>query len=733
MKRPFAIIGFSFFAALLFASYSNTVINTAVMIITAALFILTILPIKFLRNIVYSLCFISMAAAMCLYQYVTLPIYNSAVKFDGKELAVTGRVIEERTVNYGNSYHIIELDTVDGKELKHKIKCRVSAGAELDIEPFSEISTTLQLYVPTDKYGLSSKRSYKSKEIYLFGRPTDDVEVTDAPTKVPYYYSVKFRMAAREKIYEFMPESSAYLVSAMCLGDSDAIPDDIYQNLKLSGVVHLFVVSGLHISIISGVLMSLFGKFKFSSRRSALLTMPFVIFFIMMTGLSPSALRAGIMSMVYLLSKVLFRKSDALNSLGIAAFVLLLLNPFSAFNISFQLSFLSTLGIILSADMAELKRKPKYFAKTISAIYSIVIQTLSATIFTLPVSITVFQYVSLFSVPANILLSFTATLLLVIGMIFIPLAFIGLAIILKPIVFILNIICTYITSVSAFFSKFDFCIIRLDSEVYLLALAIALIFIGIVVLVSKNPKTIKTAVVASLLLFCVAFAIDKINKQNTVTLKLLNVEGGFAAVIEDGNKTSIVGCGGRGISHVTVKNALVNPSSEIDLFVVPKNDTAFAGNAQTIIEDLNLKNISISSFGNTVDYDIINNSGINRVDFNQKITLDNVTFDFRDTEKASAVKLTIKGTDILIPSNRADLSQLDSDFIDCDIIICNKAPKDLSIVKPTVAFVSNTVKTGSKEADRFCDADIDCFTTFQNGDLILLFEEQNEFEIRTNR
>ncbi len=733
MKRPFAIIGFSFFAALLFASYSNTVINTAVMIITAALFILTILPIKFLRNAVYSFCFISIATAMCLYQYVTLPIYNSAVKFDGKELAVTGRVIEERTVNYGNSYHIIELDTVDGKELNHKIKCRVLSGAELDIEPFSKISTTLQLYLPTDKYGLSSNRSYKSKGIYLFGRPTDDVEVTDSPTKVPYYYAIKFRMAAREKIYEFMSKPSADLVSAMCLGDSDAIPDDIYQNLKLSGVVHLFVVSGLHISIISGVLMSLFRKLKFSSRRSALLTVPFVIFFIMMTGLSPSALRAGIMSMVYLLSKILFRKSDALNSLGIAAFVLLLINPFSAFNISFQLSFLSTLGIILSADMAELKRKPKYFAKTASAIYSIVIQTLSATIFTLPISITVFQYVSLLSVPANILLSFVATLLLVIGMIFIPLAFLGLAIILKPIVFILNIICTYITSVAAFFSQFDFCIIRLDSEIYLLALALALMFIGLIVLVTKNPKSIKTAVVASLMLFCVAFAIDKISKQNTVTLKLLNVEGGFAAIIEDGNKTSLVGCGGRGISHVIVKDTLLNPSSEIELFVVPKNDTAFAGNAQTIIEDLNLKNILISSFGNTVDYDIINNSESNILNPNEKITIDNVTFDFRDTEKASAVKLNIKGIDILIPSNRADLSKLDSDFTDCDIIICNKAPKDLSVVNPQIAFISNTANTGGKEAKRFCEAGIDCVTTSDNGDITLIFEKSNEFEIKTNR
>ena len=127
----------------------------------------------------------------------------------------------------------------------------------------------------------------------------------------------------------------------------------------------LFAVSGFHLSLWTAMIFTftehLRGRMRLFGNLGALL---FVIFFMALTGFTPSVMRAGAMMLIFILSKIINQQADSLNSLCLALTVLLLTNPFLASSISLQLSFFATLGIISFASplnelSIRLKRKIK--------------------------------------------------------------------------------------------------------------------------------------------------------------------------------------------------------------------------------------------------------------------------------------------------------------------------------------------------------------------------------------
>lgn len=692
------------------------------MLITAALFILTLMPVKPLKSKTFSLCFLSLTAALCLYRFVAMPSYEAALALDGREVEITGRVIEEKEVKNGKSYYIIETDSVSEPSAPQRLKIRLSAAAELDIEPFSKISATLYLNAPTDKYGLNSRNTYRSKGIYLFGRALDDIEITAPPQRVPYYYAIRLRTALREKINDYCVEDTALYLRAICLGESSALSNEAYQAMRNSGVIHIFVVSGLHLSIITGAFFFIFRKLRLTPRQSAVILMPIVMAFMLICGLSPSVLRAGIMNLIFLLARACFRRSDALNSLGFAVFLLLVINPFSVQSLSLLLSVLSTLGIITASDRLTLHHPPKHFARLLTNAYSLIVQTIAANLFTLPIMILVFGSIAVFAIPANLLISLPATLFLILGVIFFPLSFSGIEFIIKPLSFVLDIIRKYIEFVTSFLGGSDASLLRLDDKIYLLALGLSLILIGLTAVIFKKRRYIEYALLVSALVFSLSFVVQRVKVGENVTLKVLNVENGFAAVLYDDGGVNVIGCGGKGLSDLSLENELMS-NRTVDLFMLVRNDTAFAGNAQTVINDLNVKNIMISSFGDCMNYDIIREKGANIISPNTDVTFGNTSVEFYDDERVSALRLRIKGSTLLVLSNRADLQGLPPEFAKADFVLCCKAPKNAQLLGNSVALISNSSKNGKAESLRFTDLGIPAIVTSDNGDITLTFKD----------
>lgn len=142
-------------------------------------------------------------------------------------------------------------------------------------------------------------------------------------------------------------EPYARVVAAMMLGARENAPEELEEAFRNSGTMHLFAVSGLHVAIVTAILAWVFATIGVPKQHAVLFIIPAVLFYALLTGLSPSALRAALMASVFLLGFAFFEKPRLLNSLGLAAILLLLIDPQQAFQVGFQLSFLAVLSIAL--------------------------------------------------------------------------------------------------------------------------------------------------------------------------------------------------------------------------------------------------------------------------------------------------------------------------------------------------------------------------------------------------
>lgn len=152
----------------------------------------------------------------------------------------------------------------------------------------------------------------------------------------------------QQKINRFLPYPESAILSAMLLGNRGEIPDKVSHNFRQIGLGHILAISGLHITIISAIFFWITLSLGFWRKHAFILTSPFLIFFILMIGAPPSAIRAGIMGFLFLLAQYFGRSYSFQNAIIITATAILIFQPLSLFHcISFQFSFAAILAILL--------------------------------------------------------------------------------------------------------------------------------------------------------------------------------------------------------------------------------------------------------------------------------------------------------------------------------------------------------------------------------------------------
>ena len=150
------------------------------------------------------------------------------------------------------------------------------------------------------------------------------------------------------------------MLEALLLGEDGRLDEPTVENLQKTGLYHLFAISGGHIAIINLLLFSLFRLVRMSRRASSLALGVFLVFYTVLVEGSPSVLRATLMTLAFLGGRLLWKDVHVLNTIAASAFVLLLANPASLFDIGFQLTYAATLTIILFTPplLARLPRLP---------------------------------------------------------------------------------------------------------------------------------------------------------------------------------------------------------------------------------------------------------------------------------------------------------------------------------------------------------------------------------------
>ncbi|MBU4454995.1 competence protein ComEC family protein [Patescibacteria group bacterium] len=233
-------------------------------------------------------------------------------------------------------------------------------------------------------------------------------------TSVGWFYRNIFSLKNkfRQIINYGLSEPEAGLAGAIVLGDKRSITAGLRQQFSQSGLSHIMAISGLHISILAMLVMSLLLGAGLPRKKAFWLAVLFLFVYIVLIGIPASALRAGLMGFLALYAMNIGRLNKLTNSLVFAAVVLLLFNPkLLRDDISFQLSFLAVAGIAyiypIINNALERVKAPKL--KGIGSVFGI---TAAAQVFTLPIIAYNFFVISVVAPLANLLVLWTLPLLI---------------------------------------------------------------------------------------------------------------------------------------------------------------------------------------------------------------------------------------------------------------------------------------------------------------------------------
>ena len=250
---------------------------------------------------------------------------------------------------------------------------------------------------------------------------------------------------------KYLTKNFSGILSGMIIGDTSNISSEIKADFQKTGLTHLLAVSGSNVAMVilfsNYMVVKLFGK-----RYSDYISIIFIIFFVLISGASPSVVRAGIMAILNLLANVFIRRTDSVNNLIVASFVILIYNPLTLINVGFLLSFAGTIGIItFSKDIR--KFIDKYI--TIKTFAEIISLNLSAQIMILPITIYFFNSFSLVGILANLLIIPVISFLTFSGISILFSSLIS-ASISKIVSLVINLITNYVLAVIKFLEPLDF-------------------------------------------------------------------------------------------------------------------------------------------------------------------------------------------------------------------------------------------------------------------------------------
>jgi competence protein ComEC len=195
-------------------------------------------------------------------------------------------------------------------------------------------------------------------------------------------------------LQKYQPTLNEYAVgSALVLGYRDAIPEEVNTAYAQTGAVHVLAVSGLHVGIVFIILQFLLGKIKWQGKAwqvgRVLLILAGIWAFALVTGASPSVMRAAVMFSFLNVGQTLHRFANVYNTLAASAFCLLLYNPYWLASVSFQLSYLAVLGIVFFESKFRALWSPA--DKRVNNAWRLVCVSLGAQLMTLPLTLLYFQ------------------------------------------------------------------------------------------------------------------------------------------------------------------------------------------------------------------------------------------------------------------------------------------------------------------------------------------------------
>jgi len=425
---------------------------------------------------------------------------------------------------------------------------------------------------------------------------------------------MNLRCKLKLNLRDILPQDRYDIASALLLGDSSNINENQKEMYSKANVSHILAISGMHVNYIV-MALSVIQK-KIDNRKGKIFLIIFLIFFAQLTGLSPSVIRAVIMCILAISSKLFYRKSDTINNISIACFILLIFNPYNIFNLGFQLSFLGTLGIIMFNDKIKSflesifkinkDGRNKFLSKLIKSIVSVLSVSISANIFIMPILIYNQNTISIIFLISSLLIAPILGFMLVSGYVTVLVSIFSVNI-SKVFLFFFEFSLNIFTKISEFcsnvkFLRFNIITPSIITIVLYYVLIIYFCYFHKKITSKSIQRIIKRAIILCVIIVCTIKAALPINSG--LKIYFVDVGQGDCTLIVTNTNKKILIDGGGSESYDVGKNVLVpylydRKINSIDYVIISHFDTDHVGGILTVMEELKVDTAVISKQGKT--------------------------------------------------------------------------------------------------------------------------------------
>ena len=398
-------------------------------------------------------------------------------------------------------------------------------------------------------------------------------------------------------------------MKALILGDDDSFSDDFNESLKINGIIHLFAISGSHITLFVVLITYLLNKLKTKELTQNVMIISFLFFYLIITSFSPSIFRAALMYLLALISKKLGLRLTSLDVASIIYLGLLIYNPFYFYDIGFVLSFIVSFLIILVIPLLKKSEIKQTF-----------IISLLAQVVTFPLIINLNYEINLLSPVTNVIYIF------IVESVILPLS---LVLIILPVLQVIYhyLIIAFMGSSFVFSKYFSINVQFMHLNTYFIIIYYLLLLF---LIRFYYHRKLKNTLIVIIFLFLIGLNNTSVVNRNG-EVNFLDLNNGEAIVIIDsyGRCNAVIDTGD-GRSNAVTMFLKSKGIKIIDYLIITHNHYDHNGEMWTIINEFKVNKIIISAYDSN---EIGNLSNVIKVKKNDVITCGDINLQILHPDK----------------------------------------------------------------------------------------------------
>lgn len=435
-------------------------------------------------------------------------VYDSIRSYAGEEILFEGRVVQAEEYTDGKSGYLVR-GKINGKT-KADINCFVNT---LGCGYSDRISFRCTPSGFENTFLFRTKDYYESKGCFLQTNRLSDVQITENKSITPVKLIMRYREYAAKRTGEILPGKYGALITSMLLGEKDGLGENTKKQLYRCGTGHMMAVSGLHLVLIVSVVSAVLERTGINGKRKFLFTEAVIILFVVFSGFTVSVTRAALMMTLICSAELFSRKTDALNSLCIAAFLMLSVHPYLIRNSSFLLSAAGTFGAsvlvpYITADIPD--------EGILNSLRKKIISVFCISVCVFPFSVMFFDEVSVISPVSDIVIIPLCTFALLCGLVSALTGFTD--VISYPFLMAGGLASKLVLKLSSLISSTGISSVSLKKGYVPLLTLFLVVFTAFTAYKFRNRKNTLAALVVSAAVFCGASALNGFMNRNVLSV-----------------------------------------------------------------------------------------------------------------------------------------------------------------------------------------------------------------------